>query len=174
MQNSSIPVFAVVDFDPDGLAIMSTYKHGSQSLAHQNEQLIVPEIQWLGIRSSDLLLYSQETQGESQGLLDLTLRDRRLAVRMLEKAVFQAGVETEWRRELQVMLILNMKAEIQIMSNGNGFEAWLSSKIHSATTMESVSKVDPGVMMESRMMMDSAVMMDSDSIIKDQHEYSIL
>jgi len=105
-----------VDYDPDGLGIMSTYKYGSMALAHENANLAVPSIQWLGVRSCDIV----QNDADKIGLLKLTKRDRRIAIRMLEKDMFQeGGKEGEWRRELQVMLMLNLKAEIQVLSSGD-------------------------------------------------------
>ncbi|ESZ94121.1 hypothetical protein SBOR_5475 [Sclerotinia borealis F-4128] len=121
-----IPIYALVDFDPDGIGIMSTYKHGSAALAHENEDLSVPSICWLGIRSTDMILGG----GENEGLLKLTKRDRRLAVRMLQRDVCQEnGDEEEWRRELQIMLMLNKKAEIQIIGNVDALEGWLNRRL---------------------------------------------
>ncbi|RAL62863.1 hypothetical protein DID88_004704 [Monilinia fructigena] len=55
-----ISIYALVDFDPDGIGIMSTYKHGSAALAHENEDLSVPSICWLGLRSTDMMQGGEE------------------------------------------------------------------------------------------------------------------
>lgn len=116
-----------MDFDPDGIGIMSTYKYGSVTLSHENHNLIVPSITWLGVQSADII--PMEESGRA-GLMRLSSRDRRIANRMLERPSFQEGVEPEWRRELQVMLMLNCKAEIQILSDGGtGLEDWLDTKL---------------------------------------------
>ncbi|KAF7940533.1 uncharacterized protein EAE98_000660 [Botrytis deweyae] len=121
-----IPIYALVDFDPDGLGIMSTYKHGSVALAHENENLSVPSMRWLGLKSKDMMQGGKE----NEGLLKLSERDRRLAVKMLQRDVCQpGGDEDEWRREIQVMLMLNKKAEIQIIGNGNALENWLNESL---------------------------------------------
>lgn len=129
-QKETPPIYALVDFDPDGIAILSTYKHGSVNLAHENENLIVSRIQWLGIRSTDILGY--DTEGESYGLLKLTKRDRRIARRMLEKEIYRQGGEEDWRSELQVMLLLNVKAEMQIMGSNAALSQWLSKRLCAA------------------------------------------
>jgi meiotic recombination protein SPO11 len=123
----TIPIFALVDFDPDGIGIMSTYKHGSISLAHERN-LAVPFIRWLGVRSCDFL----DTENETQGLLNLTARDRKIAVNMLGKNVAEEDRDEEWGRELQVMLMLNIKAEIQILGNGDALGEWLEKKLLAA------------------------------------------
>jgi meiotic recombination protein SPO11 len=122
-QHPEIPIFALVDFDPDGIGIMSTYKHGSISLAHETN-LVVPSIQWLGVRSCDFL----DSGNEMQGRLNLTARDRKIAARMLAKSVNE-GYDEDPRRELQVMLMLGAKAEIQILGNGEMLMEWLDKKL---------------------------------------------
>ena len=113
------PIFALVDFDPDGIAIMSTYKHGSWNLSHENSLLQVPAVRWLGSRSKDLL--DQSHDYDSRGLLPLTSRDRRMATRILEKPLLRdIGGEDGWRRELQVMMMLGLKAEIEMLEEREG------------------------------------------------------
>ena len=121
-------MFALVDFDPDGIAIMSTYKHGSTTLGHETEGTTVTGIYWLGLKSCDL--DDQRGIDDDTGLLHLTGRDRRMASKMLQRPIFAEEVEMEWRRELQTMLMLNMKAEIQLLSERpGGLNCWLESKI---------------------------------------------
>jgi len=64
-------------------------------------------------------------------VLRLTARDRRIAVKMLERPTFaEDGPEPIWRRELQIMLMLNTKAEIQHLSGREGgLEEWLQDKL---------------------------------------------
>ncbi|KAF5875863.1 putative meiosis-specific topoisomerase spo11 protein [Botrytis fragariae] len=122
----TISIYALVDFDPDGIGIMSTYKHGSVALAHENENLSVPSMLWLGLKSKDMMQGGKE----NEGLLKLTERDRRLAVKMLQRNVCQEdGDEDEWRKEIQVMLMLNKKAEIQIIGAGDALENWLNRNL---------------------------------------------
>lgn len=108
---SAPPVYALVDFDPDGIAILSTYKYGSQNLAHETAHLSLPQIHWLGLRSEHVL-----GSGDSltnQGLLTLSTRDRKKARSMLEWDVLSG--DESLRRELQTMLMLNLKAELQLL-----------------------------------------------------------
>jgi meiotic recombination protein SPO11 len=123
-QRPTIPILALVDFDPDGIGIMSTYKYGSIRLGHEIN-IAVPSIRWLGVRSDDFV----NTENNFQGLLNLTSRDRKIAARMLGKIIAEAYRDEEWRRELQVMLVLNVKAEIQILGSGDSLEAWLDKKL---------------------------------------------
>jgi meiotic recombination protein SPO11 len=125
----SCPIHALVDFDPDGIDIMSTYKHGSIALAHENENLSVNHIHWLGLSNKDLV--KDDGVHRTQGLLKLTSRDRRKAIRMLEREPFmEGGKEPDWRREIQIMLMLNVKAEIQLLEAGEGgLHGWITDRL---------------------------------------------
>lgn len=105
------PVYAMVDFDPDGIAILSTYKYGSKALAHETSHMSLPQIQWLGLCSEHVL--SGEATHAEQGLLTLTARDRKKARSMLGWQVLEG--DESLRRELQAMLMLNFKAELQLL-----------------------------------------------------------
>ena len=105
------PVYAMVDFDPDGIAILSTYKYGSKTLAHETSHLCLPQIQWMGLRSEHVL--SGEATHADQGLLTLTARDRKKARNMLGWQVLEG--DELLQRELQVILMLNFKAELQLL-----------------------------------------------------------
>ena len=124
------PIYVLADFDPDGMAVMSTYKHGSWNLSHESAQLLVPGIEWLGIRSTDII--TTDTGDKSNDLLRLSARDRHKATKMLENsAVFREdGSEEEWRRELQVMLMLNVKAEMESLGEREGgVDGWVDEKL---------------------------------------------
>lgn len=124
------PIYALTDFDPDGLAIMSAFKHGSFNLSHEDAGLNVPSIQWLGVRSQDVL--AGNDQDDYNGLLRLSARDRKKATDMLEKseALREGGKEEEWRRELQTMLMLNVKAEMEVLAEREGgVKLWVEEKL---------------------------------------------
>lgn len=127
-------MYALVDFDPDGLAIMSTYKYGSLTLSHANANLKTPTIRWLGVQSQDLALDGAirgSNDEERKGLLRLSARDRKKAVGMLGKEICdENGVEQEWRRELQVMLMLNTKMEMEILrEREGGVKRWIEESL---------------------------------------------
>jgi meiotic recombination protein SPO11 len=105
------PIYAMVDFDPDGIAILSTYKYGSKALAHEMSITCLPHIQWLGLRSEHIL--SGNATRAAQGLLTLTARDRKKARSMLGWQVLER--DESFSRELRVMLMLNLKAELQLL-----------------------------------------------------------
>lgn len=145
-----------MDFDPDGISILSTYKYGSWTLSHENANRNVRSIRWLGLQSSDLLysidhddcdsgegssngrmapasLDNSSFDSSGAGLLRLSLRDRKKATGMLKRDLLREDdgwSETEWRRELQVMLMLGYKAEMELLEEREGgLEAWLQRKL---------------------------------------------
>jgi len=70
-----------------------------------------------------------------QGLLSLTKRDRRMAEKILGRQQETSEIrqsDVDYRRELQVMLMLNLKAEIQILGNGEKLGQWLDEKLSDA------------------------------------------
>ena len=124
-------VFGLADCDPDGLAILSIYRNGSAALAHENDDLRVPQLQWLGLQVDHMM--DENLLHSSQGLLSLTKRDRMRAVKMLERS---AGTESEaelhMSRALQSMLMLNTKAELQLLDSvPNGMMNLLESTLGS-------------------------------------------
>lgn len=123
-----VPIYALVDFDPDGIAIMSTYKYGSAALAHEGSHLVTPTMQWLGLRACDIRA--------EEGLLPLSTRDRRKSIAMLAWPRFVEGNEqsgfrnSEVRRELQIMLMLNFKAEVEMLyTRPGGLAHWLQERL---------------------------------------------
>ncbi|PNH47833.1 hypothetical protein VD0004_g511 [Verticillium dahliae] len=137
-----MPIFCLVDFDPDGLRIMQCYKHGSQSLRHEIH-VVLPRLQWLGIRSADLMPDGQRgADGDREGVprelpadpatvMPLSLRDRSCARKLL--ASFDedgADVDdSEYRRELQIMLVLGVKGEIQAVDDVGDLTKWLDRRL---------------------------------------------
>ena len=109
---------------------MSTYKYGSLKLSHENAGLNVPSITWLGIQSRDVLAGNEHD--EYSGLLRLSARDRKKAADMLQKSEIlqEGGMEKVWRRELQVMLMLNVKAEMEVLAERQGgVKEWVEEKL---------------------------------------------
>lgn len=140
-------MYALIDLDPDGIAILSTYKYGSYRLAHEDiapkdkPALSLPDIHWLGVRSEHISRTptnecdtSASALPELQGLMRLTVRDRTKAIQMLKwDLCAEDGLEQGWRRELQTMLMLNFKAELQILDElPGGLVPWLSNELDQA------------------------------------------
>ncbi|KAK3901430.1 Spo11/DNA topoisomerase VI subunit A [Staphylotrichum tortipilum] len=170
-----LPLLALVDYDPDGVAILRTYKYGSRRLDHE-QNATTPQLRWLGIRSDDILSDGppdyQEVHDSSQSqasqefasqdpaayscdgsqnerpvkrarvnkvqragestMSPLTQRDRRRAVQIM-RAVCGADRpnrdEADVILQLQRMLMLNIKAEIQAVDNYGDIADWLDEKL---------------------------------------------
>lgn len=128
------PMYALTDCDPHGLSILSTYAHGSSALAHDNANLAVPDMRWLGVRLQDVV--ETQSSGEEKdssdaaGILSLTQRDRKLATNMLtSNPAFEEELHPDWRRELQCMLFMNLKAEIQILGGAENLGKWVDKSL---------------------------------------------
>ncbi|CAG8246252.1 unnamed protein product [Penicillium salamii] len=122
--------YALTDGDPHGIAIMSTYKYGSAAHLHENARLSIPRLQWLGLRVSDIIAVP-EVLGD-KALLSLTGRDRKKIISMLYNSPVWAsnGPELQWRVELQRMLLLNARAEIEILYEcSGGLEGWIERRM---------------------------------------------
>lgn len=143
-------MFVLVDLDPDGIAILSTYKYGSYRLMHEDVALMnrpapsLPNVRWLGVKSDNMSLSLVGEDGterkmihQLQGLMRLTMRDRTKATRMLEWDMCREdGLEQGWRRELQWMLMLNVKAEMQVLDElPGGLVSWLSDQLEDADNL---------------------------------------
>jgi meiotic recombination protein SPO11 len=151
-QGSRPPVYFLVDFDPDGFSILATYAFGSRSLAHETAGLALPaeQLALFGITSSLIAdLVSTDRNHDAVGInhacsvddkiLPLSPRDRRKAIAMLNDSAFavQSGESTakdlrgKCRREIQIMLVLGIKAELQILSETwEGFASWTERKLN--------------------------------------------
>lgn len=182
-----LPMYSLVDYDPDGVAIMRTYQVGSTSLLHE-VNTTAPRLRWLGIRSEHILWTRRSNQqaehtsgdvgigshaspsapmvtdlegsreSESGGVSTrgfrvetrtqlsarsrctpaetitcLGSRDRKAAVSLLQG--ISAGDEgndingMDVARELQIMLLLNIKAEIQAVDNMGDITQWLDERL---------------------------------------------
>jgi meiotic recombination protein SPO11 len=108
--------------------------HGSLALAHENAMLSVPNIDWLGLKVSDLATdCSEHTTHQVEGLLPLSTRDREKAQQLLAHT---ADCPLEIVTELQRMLHLNHKAEIQLLeARPGGVGKWLEHKLLCRTPM---------------------------------------
>lgn len=96
-------------------------------------------VQWLGVRSCDFLVVAAEgdvQEAREVGLLRLTRRDRRIAAKMLERGDGHVDGDGGWKRELRVMLMLNVKAEIQVLGNAEALGEWLDGKLVDAVRID--------------------------------------
>ena len=126
-----------MDFDPYGLTILSTYKHGSASLRHEAALHSTPQIRWMGIRARDVheLTSGRNLEDGSSQAGDpmpmLSARDRKRAVKLLDRpSSAENGDDAVWRSDLQLMLMLNRKAEIEILhQRQGGLLGWLRERL---------------------------------------------
>ncbi|KAI8959076.1 DNA topoisomerase IV, alpha subunit [Daldinia sp. FL1419] len=157
-----IPIYALVDFDPSGIAIMLTYKCGSRGLGHE-ENITIPKVLWLGPKSRDILGFAHHSSTsqinprndhapqagqESPSLISplspsqfalptestaqLSISDRRQAVSLLgrlEACPLESTDDPSLVHELQLMLMLNIKAEIQAVDDSGDMTGWLDCKL---------------------------------------------
>ncbi|KAM5381133.1 hypothetical protein ACJZ2D_003049 [Fusarium nematophilum] len=160
-RHPQLPILALVDYDPDGIRILRCYRYGSERLGHEAD-LDTQDIQWLGIKSTQLVQEStaagasgpdvnnQGSQSSTATLPSqvsitstscrdpvsyLSLRERGVAVSTLQKlaATRSIGVEAmEIRRELQVMIALGVKAEIEWLDESGDLCRWLDCEIGKA------------------------------------------
>lgn len=137
-----IPIYGLVDYDPHGVRILRTYKYGSLSLGHEIDA-DVPNMEWLGIRSLDL--QQQDIAGQPWPILSdaicLTETDRKAATGLLREIVWGYDEDSPSSsmlmqcREIQVMLMLNIKAEIQAVDDHGDLASWLDEKLGKAQKM---------------------------------------
>ncbi|PON33376.1 Meiotic recombination, Spo [Parasponia andersonii] len=106
-----LPAYCLVDCDPYGFDILSTYRFGSMQMAYDAKFLRVPEIKWLGVFPSD----SEKYCLPKQCLLPMTAEDKRKIEAMLRRCYLQREVP-KWRLELEVMLQRGVKFEIEALS----------------------------------------------------------
>lgn len=123
-------MFVLVDLDPHGVDIAATYRFGSVAMAWENHRLAVHRLEWVGVKSGDLadaVARSSCADGQVEGTARLTTRDRRKAAAMLARPWIHAV--PEWRSELQRMLFLGVKAEIEIVGGGADVKRWVEERI---------------------------------------------
>ena len=106
-----IPVLALVDSDSYGVNILSVYMHGSQNMAYDSSNLTTPDIKWLGVRPSDL----DRLQIPEQCRLPMTDKDLAHCRSLLNESWLLS--KPEWKKEVELMLKTQVKAEIQALSS---------------------------------------------------------
>uniref|UniRef100_A0A7N0U272 DNA topoisomerase (ATP-hydrolyzing) n=1 Tax=Kalanchoe fedtschenkoi TaxID=63787 RepID=A0A7N0U272_KALFE len=111
VEKLKLPTFCLVDCDPYGFDILTTYRFGSMQMAYDAQFLRVPEIQWLGVFPTESEKYNIPTQC----LLPLTADDAKRTENLLRRCYLQREVPM-WRTELEVMLQRGVKFEIEALS----------------------------------------------------------
>ncbi|PUZ50185.1 hypothetical protein GQ55_6G039200 [Panicum hallii var. hallii] len=107
----NMPIFALVDWNPAGLAIVCTYKYGSISMGLESYRYAC-NVKWLGLRGDDLQLIPESAFQE------LKPRDLQIAKSLLSSKFLQES----HRSELTLMVETGKRAEIEALySHGFGF-----------------------------------------------------
>ncbi|KAK9240105.1 Spo11/DNA topoisomerase VI subunit A [Lipomyces kononenkoae] len=99
------PLFGAVDSDPYGIDILCTYKFGSRAMAHENSHLTALKMEWVGV---NVLEYED-------GWTKLSTGDRKKALKMLTQPWLETEAAKAMRIELQRMLFLGLKAEMNVV-----------------------------------------------------------
>lgn len=108
-----LPILAIMDADVYGFEIMRVYSIGSKALSFEARSLAVPNIKWLGLLPSDL----RPESGfgiPSSAFIKNTQADVKKARRLLEEEFVIK--RPRWREELETLLELGIKAEIQALN----------------------------------------------------------
>ncbi|KAI9149479.1 Meiotic recombination protein rec12 [Paramyrothecium foliicola] len=153
-----LPMYGLVDFDPDGVNIFRCYRYGSEAYGVGSDDL---HIHRLGIKAShvtqmkptDLYVPSQlnEEERSSQSSTrsttsrapassttsrdpysQLTCRDRKLAAATLERLSTRPALDHEvdaLKDELQTILMLGMKVEIEWVDEAGSITDWLDFEL---------------------------------------------
>jgi DNA topoisomerase VI subunit A len=105
-----LPIYVLVDNDPWGYYIYSVVKQGSINLAYESKRMAVPGARFIGMSSFD---------AEKFGLprtvtIQMNEQDRGRARDLLAYPWFQ---QKEWQLEIQNMLKLGVKLELEAFSN---------------------------------------------------------
>ncbi|PRQ29088.1 putative DNA topoisomerase (ATP-hydrolyzing) [Rosa chinensis] len=107
-----LPVFALVDFDPYGLKILSVFRNGSKNMSFDSENLTTPDIKLIGMLHKDIERY----QIREDLKLKMTDFDIKTAKSLLKKPY----ISEEEKEGLRYMLDNGIKCEV---------EAWYSHGI---------------------------------------------
>ncbi|XP_020579272.1 meiotic recombination protein SPO11-2-like [Phalaenopsis equestris] len=99
-----MPILGLVDWNPAGLAILSTYKYGSIAMGLESYRYAC-NIKWLGLRRDDLQMLPQPA------FIKLKPRDLQIAKSLMSSAMLQES----YRAELTTMIEKGDKAEIEVL-----------------------------------------------------------
>ncbi|CAM8947811.1 unnamed protein product [Rhodiola kirilowii] len=99
-----LPILALVDWNPAGLAILCTFKYGSLGMGLEAYRYAC-NVKWLGLRGDDLSLIAEES------LMPLKPRDLLVAKSLTSSKTIQ----DEFKQELALMLQSGKRAEIEAL-----------------------------------------------------------
>ncbi|TXG50572.1 hypothetical protein EZV62_023096 [Acer yangbiense] len=99
-----LPIVALVDWNPAGLAILCTFKFGSIGMGLEAYRYAC-NVRWLGVRGDDLQLIPE------QSLFPLKPRDLQIAKSLMSSEILQEN----YREELALMVQSGQRAEIEAL-----------------------------------------------------------
>ncbi|XP_065638401.1 meiotic recombination protein SPO11-2 [Quercus suber] len=99
-----LPILALVDWNPAGLAILCTFKFGSIGMGLEAYRYAC-NVKWLGLRGNDLQLIPE------QSMVPLKQRDLQIATSLMSSEFLQEN----YREELAVMVQLGQRVEIEAL-----------------------------------------------------------
>ena len=108
-----LPILAIMDADVYGFEIMRVYTVGSKALSFEARTLAVPNIKWLGLLPTDLM----EDSGfgiPKSAFIKMSQSDVKKARKLLDEEFVLK--RPKWREQLQVLLDIGIKAEIQALT----------------------------------------------------------
>ncbi|KAH9547964.1 hypothetical protein CY35_11G062900 [Sphagnum magellanicum] len=103
----SLPIVALVDWNPGGLAILCTFKFGSIRMGLEAPKYVC-DVKWLGLRQRDIQTYVPK-----EAFVNLEDRDRTLANSLLTSKMLKN--QEEYKGEILEMLVSGQKAEIEAL-----------------------------------------------------------
>ncbi|MFW9849534.1 MAG: helix-hairpin-helix domain-containing protein [Candidatus Thorarchaeota archaeon] len=106
-----IPAFALVDSDPYGHYIYSVFLRGSKRLSYESPFIATPELKLLGVLSRDLDAFNIPKSVR----IPMEPADIKRVREMLKEPFVQQN--KEWVNDLQLMLKMKEKAEIQAFAS---------------------------------------------------------
>lgn len=117
-----LPILGLFDYNPHGLRILLTYKHGSAFMGTE-AHAYTADIKWLGVHHDDL--FNSDGAVPQSSLQSWCLSDQRV-FSGITAAIDRMG-DTLYVREVRLMAEKKVKAEIEALNN-NGLDS-LENKI---------------------------------------------
>ncbi|XP_038725315.1 meiotic recombination protein SPO11-2 isoform X1 [Tripterygium wilfordii] len=99
-----LPILALVDWNPAGLAVVCTFKFGSMGMGLETHRYAC-NVKWLGLRGDDLHLIPE------QSLVPLNSQDLRIVKSLISSDTLQEN----YREELELMVRSGYRAEIEAL-----------------------------------------------------------
>ena len=112
-----LPILGIFDYNPHGLRILLTYKHGSTHMGTE-AHAYATNIKWLGVHHDDI--FGPESSVPESSLQPWCPSDGR--VFSGAAAAIEHMGDASYTREVKMMAEKKVKAEIEAL-NSNGFDA---------------------------------------------------